>query len=247
MFLSIYFMKFQDQKTALIFTAHPDDHVCVAGTILYLKEQGYRIEEIIATGGELGAHCDEMGNVCDIDSKKGVAIRKTELSKAAALLGIDNVTQLGLEDGNIIKTPETIFKLMQIIRTKKPDLVLMHQTNDYHPDHVVYSLLVQEALQKAAWPMRQDLGESWRVPQAFMFDGLYITGATNTVVVTRYKNQIEEIMDVYRSQLYPPERQLLRAMREYYGFHTRKSRKDVEWGEGLTAISGFQNIGISMF
>ena len=38
-----------ENKTVLIVTPHPDDHVFSAGTLLMLKERGYTIHEIVAT------------------------------------------------------------------------------------------------------------------------------------------------------------------------------------------------------
>lgn len=48
-------------------------------------------------------------------------------------------------DGQLLPTLENRLQVIRLIRTFKPDLVLTHRPNDYHPDHRYTSQLVQDA------------------------------------------------------------------------------------------------------
>ncbi len=42
----------KNNKKVILFTAHPDDHLLCAGTLMKLKDKGFQIVEVMATGGE---------------------------------------------------------------------------------------------------------------------------------------------------------------------------------------------------
>ena len=48
-------------------------------------------------------------------------------------------------DGELLPTLENRGQVIRLIRTFRPDLVLTHRPNDYHPDHRYTSQLVQDA------------------------------------------------------------------------------------------------------
>src|SRR5207249_4414485 len=70
--------------------------------------------------------------------------RAAEASAAAAVIGARYLV-LDNHDGELLPTLENRRRVIQLIRSCDPDLVLTHRPNDYHPDHRYTSQLVQGA------------------------------------------------------------------------------------------------------
>ena len=121
----------------LVIGAHPDDAEYKAGGLAALyRDRGFEVMFVSVTDGGAGHH--------EISGPPLVAIRKAEAQAAAATLGLtyqvwDN-PDAALEP-NLVRREQVI----RLIRTYRPDLVLTHRPNDYHPDHRVTSQLVQDA------------------------------------------------------------------------------------------------------
>lgn len=222
-------------KNVLLITAHPDDHVCCAGTIMHLKEKGYSIHEIVASAGEMGGWWDEEGNLKqEYDPNDLVDVRKKELQSACDLIGIDKNSCLGLPDGDVKKTPESLEKLMEIIRQDKPEIIITHHTDDYHPDHRNLSHLVQEAAHKASWNILPHLGKGYKVPIFLMMDGVYINASDMIINVTKFKDKKEELFNIYSSQIFEAEKELLLSIHKYKGFQARESTEEIDLAEGFS-------------
>jgi LmbE family N-acetylglucosaminyl deacetylase len=127
----------QRQLRVLVFGAHPDDCDIKAGGIAILyAQQGHRVQFVSVTNGDAGHH--EMG---------GAALaqrRREEARRAGEVAGIEYIT-LDNHDGELEPTLENRKKLIRIIRDFRPDLILTHRPNDYHPDHRYTSILVQDS------------------------------------------------------------------------------------------------------
>ena len=82
-------------KNILVFTAHPDDHICCAGTLMYLKDQGFEICEVVATGGEEGTWWDDEGQKkTNFDKNDLVKARQKELKKAGIAVPEEKVKRV---------------------------------------------------------------------------------------------------------------------------------------------------------
>jgi len=115
------------------FAAHPDDvELSASGTLLGMKAEGHRIGIINLTRGELG-------------TRGTPEIRAKEADHAAEILGLDFHLNLGLPDGGLLNTLEQRLKIIQAIRTVKPDVILCNAIDDRHPDHGNAAILVREA------------------------------------------------------------------------------------------------------
>jgi LmbE family N-acetylglucosaminyl deacetylase len=123
--------------TILVIGAHPDDADFGAGGLAALcVHAGHRVHFVSLCNGDAGHH--EMG---------GAALarrRQMEAQHAAAVLGISYAV-LDIHDGEIEPTLANRRTVINIIRRARPDLVLTHRPNDYHPDHRYTSELVQDA------------------------------------------------------------------------------------------------------
>lgn len=127
----------QDPLRLLIIGAHPDDaDYAAGGTAALYRAAGQVVKMVSLTNGDAGHHL-----------KWGPELahrRKKEAEAAAAVIGatydiFDN------HDGQLQPTLENRWKVIRLIRSFKPDLVLTHRPNDYHPDHRYTSLLVQDS------------------------------------------------------------------------------------------------------
>ena len=70
--------------------------------------------------------------------------RRHEATAAGATIGIE-YDVWDLPDGRLEPTLAARERVIRAIRSYRPDLVLTHRPNDYHPDHRATSQLVQDA------------------------------------------------------------------------------------------------------
>ncbi len=121
----------------LVIGAHPDDCDIYAGGVATLYRQGgHDVRFVSVTNGESGHH--------KISGEELTAIRTAEAKAAGDQIGIQ-YDLLEFRDGYLQPTLEARFAIIRLIREYKPDLVLTHRPNDYHPDHRAVSQLVCDA------------------------------------------------------------------------------------------------------
>jgi LmbE family N-acetylglucosaminyl deacetylase len=121
----------------LILGAHPDDADYAAGgsAALYARA-GHVVKMVSLTNGDAGHHVEP--------GPKLAARRKLEAKAAGDVIGIEYAV-LDHHDGELQPTIANRNQLIGLIRAFRPDLILTHRPNDYHPDHRYTSLLVQDA------------------------------------------------------------------------------------------------------
>jgi len=113
--------------------AHPDDiELACGGTVARLVQKGHHVGIVDLTRGELGTR----------GSKE---IREQEAADAAKVLGIDVRINLDIPDGNVQITNENTVKLIEVIRTYKPDILFIPHWLERHPDHEHAHTLGKEA------------------------------------------------------------------------------------------------------
>jgi len=105
--------------------AHPDDiEIFMYGIISICKDRGDKIHLAIATDGS-------AGNVLGFPNLSKV--RKTETMKALKVFGTPHF--FNFSDGNIAYTSNPVEHIKNYIHSIKPDLIITHSPEDYHPDH----------------------------------------------------------------------------------------------------------------
>ena len=118
--------------------AHPDDvELGVGGTLLKMKQLGYKTGALDVTQGEMGTRGTVEG-------------RAAEAVEAASILKLDVRENLNLPDGHVFADDESRAKLVRVLRRLKPKLLLTHQENDPHPDHNHIVQLVRESARLAS-------------------------------------------------------------------------------------------------
>ena len=143
------------QVDILAVFAHPDDlELTVGGTMLRMKNLGYRTGGLDVTRGEMGTRGSVTG-------------RAEEAVIAAEILKLDVRENLGLADGHVFVDDESRSAMVRAFRSLKPKVILTHQIDDPHPDHDHISRLVREAARLSS--MRnydpESGGEAIQVPR----------------------------------------------------------------------------------
>lgn len=126
-----------DTLRLLILGAHPDDCEYHAGGLSTIyREHGNDVRVISVTDGGAGHHEKAGPQLVDI--------RRAEAAAAAAVIGATSDVW-EFPDGQLEPTLAVRERIIREIRTFKPDIVLTHRLNDYHPDHRAVGQAVQDA------------------------------------------------------------------------------------------------------
>jgi LmbE family N-acetylglucosaminyl deacetylase len=86
-----------------------------------------------------------------------------EATKVAKVLGCETMF-LDLEEGEIEDDMPTVHKIVELIRSVKPDIVITHQPTDYNPDHRKLSTAVLGACLLARNDEVKTKHKSYKVP-----------------------------------------------------------------------------------
>lgn len=121
----------------LILGAHPDDAEFHAGGIASIyRAMGRELKMVSVTDGGAGHHTR--------GSTELVRLRREEAATAGRVIGAVYETW-DFPDGALQASLEVRHRIIREIRQFKPDLVLTHRPNDYHPDHRAVGQCVQDA------------------------------------------------------------------------------------------------------
>ncbi len=117
--------------------AHPDDcDYLSGGTAAKFARLGHVVRFVSLTNGNTGHH--EMGG------GQLARIRAREASNAGKTAKIEYEV-LDINSNGIEADLKTREKVITLIREFKPDVVFTHRPYDYHPDHRITSMLVQDS------------------------------------------------------------------------------------------------------
>ena len=214
-------------KNIILFTAHPDDHLLCAGTLMKLADSGFYIIEVVFTSGEKSVwYGKEKFKKEDLKKQ-----RMKEWILARKFIGIKEGIGLGLKDSEFTRDLKTIHLVMKVIRKYKPVLVITHYYQDYHRDHNEVSKIVTEAIDRAGWGISKELGEPHKTPLFLYMDGEYLNRGDILVDVSDYLEKIKKLMDIYSSQMSERTKNLLLSIITYRGFFMRtKAAESFELG-----------------
>jgi len=216
--------------------AHPDDleQLC-AGTLARYVREGHTVTMCHVSRGDRGSFEHTMEQIA--------AIRDGEAAAAAGVIGAAHVT-LGLSDGEVNSAdPHHRDLMIDLVRATRPDVILTHHPDDYMPDHVQTSHLVEDASFVATLPLyststtgaRDDAGgadarrpEPLTVPALFYFDTLAGLGFQPTEYV-----DISDVIDRKLESLRQHQSQLV-WLRDHDGVDI------IEQTRVASAFRGFQ-------
>jgi LmbE family N-acetylglucosaminyl deacetylase len=127
-------------KRMLALSPHPDDESIGAGGLLLAHRGLAEIHLVCLCDGAGGGRLEDANAL----PSALVAARRIEFQKAARVLGAASVQHLDHPDGNIPWSPQEVKRLRSIVRSIRPDVVLLPWFLDGHVDHqranVLYAL-----------------------------------------------------------------------------------------------------------
>ncbi len=130
-------MPAESECRVLMLGAHPDDAEVAAGGLLVRHRQlGSVVRLVSVTDGRSGHQHTPPDEL--------VRIRREEARRSGELIGAEYLTW-NFPDGALQANLEVRSAIIREIRSFKPDLVLTHRPNDYHPDHRAVGQAVQDA------------------------------------------------------------------------------------------------------
>lgn len=136
--------------TYMLVVAHPDDsEFSSAGTVARLTDAGRRVIIIQVTSGDRGSP-DASTVPAEL-----AATREAELVEAAGRVGVrrDDIVFLRCPDGELMPDLSLREKIVRMIRTWKPDVIVTHdpfRPYALHPDHRAVGLATTDAVYPTA-------------------------------------------------------------------------------------------------
>lgn len=177
---------------------HPDDvELGCCGTLMRHAAQGKTFGILDLSAGELG-------------TRGTPELRRREAMNAAALLGASFREILDIPDGLFVHEPEQWLKIVQVIRTCQPDIVLCNAVDDRHPDHGRASKMTQDAcfysgLSKiATFNPDGSLQEKWRPAAVYSYIQDKQLTPDFVVDITPWAERKMEAILTFRSQFWHP-------------------------------------------
>jgi LmbE family N-acetylglucosaminyl deacetylase len=183
----------------LMLVAHPDDAEFLAGGLAAMHtRRGGSVKFVSLTNGDAGHHVEAGPRLAQR--------RRKEAEAAAAIIGA-TAEVWPHHDGCLEPTLELRWQVIREIRTFKPDLVLTHRTNDYHPDHRAVGSVVRDACYLVTVPaLAPEAPALDRDPVvAFLPDRFTkpVPLAGDVVIdVGNYLDQIVDMLACHRSQMF---------------------------------------------
>lgn len=180
--------------------AHPDDvELGCAGTILKLINEGKKVAIIDLTEGELGT--------------RGTAeTRRAETKLAMDILGVSERENLKMKDGFLSNSEEYQYRIIEMVRKYRPEIVLANAIDDRHPDHAKAAKLTSDACFLAGLPkvkttldgMEQ---EAWRPKHIFHYIQWKNIQPDFVIDITDFMEKKVEACLAYKTQFYDPNSQ----------------------------------------
>jgi LmbE family N-acetylglucosaminyl deacetylase len=141
-----------DELRLLAVMAHPDDEsLGIGGALARYAAEGVGTYVITATRGERGRIGTERPGPEVVGP-----VREAELRRAASILGVREVSLLGIHDGDIdrVDPAEAVAAIAAHVRRIRPQVVVTFGADGAygHPDHIAISQLTGAALVAAADP-----------------------------------------------------------------------------------------------
>ncbi len=118
--------------------AHPDDlEILCGGTIRECIRSGCRVWMAVATNGNVGSPT--------LGREETAATRRREAQAAAERLEVHGLIWMNEDDEFLFENRATRLKFIDAIRKAQADVIVTHNPNDYHPDHLAVSTCVTNA------------------------------------------------------------------------------------------------------
>lgn len=178
---------------------HPDDiELSCSGTLLKHIEKGFVVGLLDLTRGELG-------------TRGSATIRMSEAMDAATLMGAKFRVMLDFADGFFNWDKSSILKIIQVIRSAKPTIILANALSDRHPDHGRAAKLIADAafysgLQKiSTQDENSNEQERWRPKQILHYIQDHQLAADVIIDISSVMEMKLKLVQCFKSQFYNPD------------------------------------------
>lgn len=176
----------------LVIAPHPDDaEISVGGTIAASLQQKLRVGVLELTTGEPTPH-------------GSIVIRRRETDKSTAILGLTWRSNLELQNRSLQPTLEARRALAEVIRTVRPQVMLVPYWQDAHPDHVAASSLCDDARFWSKLSRSDMAGDPWWPPMLLHYFSIHLRIHPTASIVMDISSHIETKMaavSAFESQL----------------------------------------------
>jgi bacillithiol biosynthesis deacetylase BshB1 len=176
----------------LFFGAHPDDvELSVGGTVAKCVKDGLRAGIVDLTRGEMGTRGTPQ-------------TRKKEAQAAARALGATFRQQLDFGDGNLQTGREQELEVIELLRIRRPKIVVVSYPDERHPDHVRTGQLVTDASFYAGLRSLQTGAPAHRPQAVLYYLQNYMFPPTFIVDVSPHWKAKMRSVAAYKSQFHDP-------------------------------------------
>jgi bacillithiol biosynthesis deacetylase BshB1 len=176
----------------LFFGAHPDDvELSVGGTVAKCVKDGLRAGIVDLTRGEMGTRGTPQ-------------TRKKEAQAAAKALGATFRQQLDFGDGNLQTGREQELEVIELLRIRRPKIVVVSYPDERHPDHARTGQLVTDASFYAGLRALQTGAPAHRPQAVLYYLQNYMFPPTFIVDVSPHWKAKMRSVAAYKSQFHDP-------------------------------------------
>jgi LmbE family N-acetylglucosaminyl deacetylase len=156
--------------TILVFGAHPDDEITMAGTMAKLAEAGCTVVVAIYTNGSEGYPRPEMRELI-------VEMRRAEMAACDEVVGIRRRVCFDRDDMGLVNDKQTVKETVKVIREVRPDAVFTHGPDEVHRDHLNTHRISREAWWHAGQPVAAELGPPWSTRHLYYYKAVGTSSA----------------------------------------------------------------------
>jgi bacillithiol biosynthesis deacetylase BshB1 len=210
----------------MAFGAHPDDiELGCGGTLIRLSDTGHSVVMVDMVRGEMG-------------TRGTLEMRKAEAEKAAAIVGAVARENLALEDGSIQSSAEAKRRVVEVVRTYRPHMVLIPYYEDRHPDHYHTSEVVYDGTFLAGLTRYETAQPSYRPIKVAYYMGWYDFEPTFIVDISgQFERKMEAIM-AYSTQFKPDDKSYEQTVLTSPEYHWRLAHRMGYYGSLIGARYG---------
>lgn len=140
----------------MLIGAHPDDEISAGGAILKHSRTGDRVVVVTMTRGGMGH--------ATMPTEQLQEVRAAEAAAAAEALGAE-LRLLHYRDGEVPMRREVSLELASHIREVRPDVLITHSDETFHPDHRATHRNAVDAVFYGSLPLLDLSGEAFQAPR----------------------------------------------------------------------------------
>ena len=186
-------------KRIMVFAPHPDDElISCGGTILKYQQLGSEIMIVIATPG--------LGGYAKNNQQENIMEAREDELKMVSQIMKSEIIELGYSEMQINRNK--VARITNLIRDRKPQVILMPHFSDFHRVHRNLSLIVRESIYHCSTGKAYGgHGRTWKPFGVYYYESpsckfFYIDSSVFVIVnIENYWEHKKEIFNhVYKSQ-----------------------------------------------